>query len=85
MVFVGTLMSLTFGFIFSAIEISDRQRFLDATIGSFEEEDLANRHAWFILALSYLYLLLCFLLQVFFFILYNEKFHPFKDILVTEG
>ena len=78
-------MSLILITIFSAIEISDRQQFLDATIGSFIDENLAFKKAWFVLALSYLYLVICFLLQVFFFDLYNEKFHPFKDILITEG
>ena len=65
----------------SAYNVERRHEFLLKSIGYLEDENIAVNTIWRLLFISFAVLGFGSLLQVFFFHMYNEVFHPFKDIL----
>ena len=65
--------------------LHQRQTFLYNTIGYFEEERASYICAIILLSTSLGVMVLCNALAWLFFNLYNEKFHPFKEILDTSN
>ena len=80
---VDVVLNLTFviSFSSSATKIQERHIFLTNTIGFLPDEQVAYLNSWLIFETSILFWFSGTLLQWFFFMLYNQKFHPFKDIL----
>ena len=65
--------------------LDQRQTFLYNTIGYFEEERLSYVYAIILLSGSLGFIVLSNALAWVFFNLYNEKFHPFQQILDTSN
>merc|ERR1739848_155080 len=65
-----------------AINISIRHDFLYNSIGYLDKEQEAYENVWIISALSLTFVLLSTLMETWLFIVYNQKCHPFKDIIV---
>ena len=66
-----------------AFKLQQRQTFLYNTIGYFEEERLSFVYSIILLSTSLGFMVLGNFLAWIFFNFYNEKFHPFKEILDT--
>ena len=64
------------------MKISERQGILYETIGYLEEESLATVKVWTIAGLSLYFVIIFTLVEAWLFILYNNKYHPFKHILL---
>ena len=64
------------------MKISERQGILYETIGYLEEESLATVKVWTIAGLSLYFVIIFTLVEAWLFILYNNKYHPFKNILL---
>jgi hypothetical protein len=64
------------------MKISERQGLLYETIGYLEEESLATVKVWMIAGLSLFFVIIFTLVEALLFILYNNKYHPFKNILL---
>ena len=64
------------------MKISERQGILYETIGYLEEESLATVKVWTIAGLSLYFVIIFPLVEAWLFILYNNKHHPFKNILL---
>ena len=64
------------------MKISERQGILYETIGYLEEESLATVKVWTIAGLSLFFVIVFTVVEAWLFILYNEDYHPFKDIIV---
>ena len=65
---------------FSASKIQERHNFLYDTIGYLQEEQDAYFNVWLYFDLSLGFMCIGSLYQWIFFMLYNQKFHPFADI-----
>ena len=65
--------------------LDQRQTFLYNTIGYFEEERLSYVYGIILLSGSLVFMVLSNALAWLFFNLYNEKFHPFQQILDTSN
>ena len=63
------------------MKISERQGILYETIGYLEEESLATVKVWTIAGLSLFFVIVFTVVEAGLFILYNNKYHPFKNIL----
>ena len=64
------------------MKISERQGILYETIGYLEEESLATVKVWTIAGLSLFFVIIFTVIEAWLFILYNDKYHPFKNILL---
>ena len=64
------------------MKISERQGILYETIGYLEEESLATVKVWTIAGLSLFFVIIFTVVEAWLFILYNNKYHPFKHILL---
>ena len=64
------------------MKISERQGILYETIGYLEEESLATVKVWTIAGLSLFFVIVFTVIEAGLFILYNNKYHPFKNILL---
>ena len=69
----------------SAFTLQQRQTFLYNTIGYFEEERLSYVYTIILLSTSLGFMVLGNALAWLFFNFYNEKFHPFQQILDTSN
>ena len=69
----------------SAFTLQQRQTFLYKTIGYFEEERLSYVYTIILLSTSLGFMVLGNALAWLFFNFYNEKFHPFQQILDTSN
>merc|ERR1712051_725077 len=65
-----------------AMKISERHRILYETIGYLEEESLAKVKVWTIAGLSLYFVIIFTVVEAWLFILYNNKYHPFNNILL---
>ena len=65
--------------------LHQRQKFLYNTIGYFEEERLSFVYSIILLSASFGFMVLGNALSWLFFNFYNEKFHPFQQILDTSN
>ena len=65
--------------------LDQRQTFLFNTIGYFEEERLSHVYAIILLSTSLGFMVFANALAWLFFNFYNEKFHPFQQILDTSN
>ena len=61
-----------------------RHDFLWNSIGYLKEEQEAVETIRIVLGISFSYMVIGHILQVYFFYLYNKKFHPFADILQND-
>ena len=77
--------SLYYPFTLLAYNVEQRHIFLWNTIGYKEEEAESIATIRRLLYGSLCYLVFGSMLEAFFFNLYNERFHPFKDIMDTGG
>ena len=68
---------------FSASKIQERHVFLFNTIGYLQEEQDAYFNVWLYFDLSLGFMCIGSLYQWIFFMLYNQKFHPFADITMN--
>ena len=66
----------------TAIKISERHGILYETIGHLPEEQTAYERVWMIAGISLAFVIFGTILEAFFFIIYNEIFHPFKNIII---
>ena len=64
------------------MKISERQGILYETIGYLEEESLATVKVWTIAGLSLFFVIIFTVIEAWLFILYNNKYHPFNNILL---
>ena len=69
---------------FIALKIQERHSFLHDTIGYLPEENEAFESVNFLLFGSFGYIIGSSILEMILFYLYNSKFHPFKNILVSD-
>ena len=76
---------ITHIFAISAFTLQQRQTFLYNTIGYFEEERLSYVYTIILLSTSIGFIVLGNTLAWMFFNFYNEKFHPFQQILDTSN
>ena len=67
---------------FTAIKISERHWILYETIGYLPEEQTAYEHVWIIAGSSLAFVIFGTILEAFLFIIYNERVHPFKNIII---
>ena len=66
---------------FPAIKITERHNILYETIGYLPEEQEAYVKVWYIAGISLGCVIVCTVIEAGLFLLYNEKFHPFKNII----
>ena len=64
------------------MKISERQKILYETIGYLPEELWASVEVWKIAGLSLYFVIIFTVVEAWLFILYNNKYHPFKHILL---
>ena len=64
------------------MKISERQNILYETIGYLPEELWASVEVWKIAGLSLYFVIISTVIEAWLFILYNNKYHPFKNILL---
>ena len=64
--------------------MQERHDFLYETIGYLPEEQIALDTVYIILYTSFGYMLIGSIFEALFFYLYNEKFHPYNEILLLE-
>ena len=64
------------------MKISERQKILYETIGYLPEELWASVEVWKIAGLSLCFVIIFTVIEAWLFILYNDKYHPFKNILL---
>ena len=72
-------------FFLLAATITERHNNLWNSIGILDEEEEAFVKVWGLLIGSFAYLVFAAILQMVFFSLYNGKYHPFANILITES
>ena len=65
-----------------AIRISERHNILSNSIGYLPEEQKAYEDVWMIASISLVCVILCSIMEAILFLLYNRRFHPFKNIIV---
>ena len=65
--------------------VLERHRLLEATIGTLPEEKVARNTCVLLASILPIGLLLCFLLQIALFLLYNFKLHPWAKIIQQDG
>ena len=70
---------------FTGHKISKRHNLLYETIGVLPEEIEAYKNIIFFMVFSILAMVICTLIEVISFCLYNNKLHPFKNILVISN
>ena len=63
-------------------KISERHKILYNSIGVHEEEIQAYHNVIWLMVVSFLLLVFCSTMEIIFFCLYNNKMHPFKNILI---
>ena len=76
------VIKIPYSVILSAFNIQERNEFLRNSIGFLKEEELALLNVWKFFDGSLAFLLLATFFQWIFFMLYNQNFHPFKDIIM---
>ena len=64
------------------MKISERQKILYETIGYLPAELWASVEVWKIAGLSLYFVIILTVIEAWLFILYNNKYHPFKNILL---
>ena len=67
---------------FTAIKISERHDILYETIGYLPEEQTSYEQVWIIANSSLVFVIIGTILEAILFVIYNEKVHPFKNIII---
>ena len=82
LLFIHTnIYNLSLAFHFSGYNVNKRHDFLWNSIGYLKEEQDAVETIRILMGFSFGYMIIGHILQAYFFYLYNQKFHPFGDIL----
>ena len=79
---ISNYRHVIFLLLISAIKISERHNILSNSIGYLPEEQKAHEDVWIITSISLVCIILSSITEAMLFILYNGRFHPFKNIIV---
>ena len=83
---VGDVLSewplMVYKLFFTAIKISERHDILYETIGYLPEEQTSYEQVWIIANSSLVFVIFGTILEAILVIIYNEKVHPFKNIII---
>ena len=74
--------NIVYKLFFTAIKISERHDILYETIGYLPEEQTSYEQVWIIANSSLVFVIFGTILEAILVIIYNEKVHPFKNIII---